>query len=347
MRKTRAIKVGPVTIGAGAPVSVQSMTKVDTRDAQNVIKQIKQLEKAGCELARVAVPDMDAASSITRIKKETNIPIIADIHFDYRLALESLKQGADGLRLNPGNIRTRWKVEEVIKSARDKGVAIRVGVNAGSLKKQLWKKYGGPTAEAMVESALEHIGILEDLNFAQVKVSLKASSVPVTVKAYRLLAGRVDYPFHVGISEAGTLWGGTIKSAVGIGILLAEGIGDTIRVSLTADPVEEVKAAFEILKALEIRQVDPELVSCPTCGRCEVDLINIATQVEKALRELKKPIKVAVMGCVVNGPGEAREADIGIAAGNGEGLVFRKGKIVKKIHEDELCAALLEEARKI
>ncbi len=347
MRKSRQITVGGVKIGGGATVSVQSMTNTHTQDTGATIDQIIRLQDAGCELVRVAVPDAEAASSLGKIKKSICIPLIADVHFEYRLALASIEQGADCLRLNPGNIGAKWKVQEVTKAAMERGVPIRIGVNAGSLKKHLLKKHGGPTAEAMAESALEHIHILEDLNFHSLKVSLKASNVRTTVGAYRLLADSVDYPFHIGISEAGTRWSGTIKSAVGVGILLNEGIGDTLRVSLTADPVEEVKVAYEILKVLGIRQVNPELVSCPTCGRCEINLIDMANEVEQALSKLKKPIKVAVMGCVVNGPGEAREADIGIAGGKHEGLIFRKGKILRKVPEDQLKDALLEEAMKL
>lgn len=347
MRKSRKITIGGVAIGGGSPVSVQSMTNTDTRNAAATAEQIKRLQEAGCEIARVAVPDEQAAARLGEIRKSIAIPLIADIHFDYRLALRALEQGVDGLRLNPGNIGARWKVEEVVRAARDRGAPIRIGVNAGSLEKDLLRKHGGPVPEAMVESAMGHIRILEDLDFDAVKVSLKASGVPVTVKAYRLLADMVDYPFHVGVSEAGTRWGGTIKSAVGVGILLGEGIGDTIRVSLTGDPVEEVRVGYEILKVLGARQVGPELISCPTCGRCEINLVDVAEEVERAMMSMDKPIKIAVMGCVVNGPGEAREADIGIAGGKDGGLIFRKGKIVRKAPESELAAALLEEARKL
>ncbi|VAX15805.1 (E)-4-hydroxy-3-methylbut-2-enyl-diphosphate synthase (flavodoxin) [hydrothermal vent metagenome] len=339
--------VGKVKIGGGAPISIQSMTNTDTRDTGATIAQIIRLQEAGCELVRVAAPDQEAVEGLGEIKKGISIPLIADVHFDYRLALSSIDKGADCLRLNPGNIGAKWKVEEVTKAAQGRDVPIRIGVNAGSLKKDLLKKHGGPTAGAMAESAMEHIRILEDLNFTDLKVSLKASNVHTTVDAYRLLADSVDYPFHIGVSEAGTLWSGTIKSAVGVGILLNEGIGDTLRISLTADPVEEVKVAYEILKVLDIRRESPELVSCPTCGRCEIDLIEMANEVEQALATLKKPIKVAVMGCVVNGPGEAREADIGIAGGKGEGLIFRKGKILRKVPEAQLKDALLEEAMKL
>ncbi len=334
-------------IGGGAPVSVQSMTNTNTRDAEATIAQIVQLQSIGCELVRVAVPDMAAAENIKRIKSSICIPLIADIHFDYRLALKAIEQGADCLRINPGNIGARERVEMVTRAAEDSGIPIRIGVNAGSLEKELWEKYGGPTAEAMVESAMGHIRILEDLNFANMKISLKASNVALTVDSYRILAEKVDYPFHIGISEAGTRWSGTIKSAVGIGVLLNDGLGDTVRVSLTDDPVEEVKVAYEILKVLGVRQVTPEFISCPTCGRCEVNLIEIATQVEEALKDLDKPIKVAVMGCVVNGPGEAREADIGVAGGKHEGLIFRKGEIIRKVPEEKLRDALIEEAMKL
>jgi (E)-4-hydroxy-3-methylbut-2-enyl-diphosphate synthase len=347
MRKSRQITLGGVKIGGGAPISVQSMTNTSTRDAKATVSQIKRLEEAGCEIVRVGVPDEAAAHTIAEIKRQIAIPLIADIHFDYRLALIALEQGADGLRINPGNIGARWKVEEVVKSARERGAPIRIGVNAGSLDRELLQKYGGPTAQAMADSALSHLRILEELGFYETKVSLKASNVPLTVEAHRLLADKVDYPFHIGISEAGTKWAGTIKSAVGIGILLYYGIGDTVRVSLTDDPVEEVKAGYEILKSLRLREAGPELISCPTCSRCEIDLISIAEDVERELRTMKKNIRVAVMGCVVNGPGEAREADIGLAGGKGVGLIFRKGEIVRKVKESELREALLEEARKL
>lgn len=339
--------MGGVKIGGGASISVQSMTNTDTRDASATVSQIKRLEDAGCEIVRVGVPDETAAHAIAAIKRQITIPLVADIHFDYRLALIALTEGADGLRINPGNIGARWKVEEVVKSARDRGAPIRIGVNAGSLDRELLHKYGGPTAQAMADSAIGHLRILEELGFFETKVSLKASNVPLTVEAHRLLADKVDYPFHIGISEAGTKWAGTIKSAVGIGILLYSGIGDTVRVSLTDDPVEEVKAGYEILKSLRLREAGPELISCPTCSRCEIDLISIAEDVERELRTMKKNIRVAVMGCVVNGPGEAREADIGLAGGKGVGLIFRKGEIVRKVKESELREALLEEARKL
>ena len=347
MRKTRQIRVGGVAIGGGAQISVQSMTNTDTRDAAATIAQIKRLQEAGCEIVRVAVPDEQAAHAIADIRKAIAIPLVADIHFDHRLALMALANGADALRINPGNIGHRKRVEEVVRAARDKGAPIRIGVNAGSIERKLLARYGGPTAAAMMDSAMEHIHILEDMNFDAIKVSMKASSVKLTVAAYRALAEKVDYPFHVGVSEAGTRFGGTVKSAVGIGILLAEGIGDTIRVSLTDDPVEEVRVGFEILKALGLRHTGAEMISCPTCGRTEIDLIRLATEVEEELRKIGKPITVAVMGCVVNGPGEAREADIGVAGGVGCGLIFRKGKIIRKAPENELKQALLDEISKL
>ena len=346
MRLSREISVGGVRIGGGAPVCVQSMTNTDTRDAAATVEQIRGLEEAGCEIIRVGVPDMDSARNLGEIKKRISIPLIADIHFDYRLALESLRRGADCLRINPGNIGARWKGEEVVKAARDRSAPIRIGVNAGSIDRKLLMKHGGPNVGAMVESALDHVAILESLGFCDIKISVKASSVRLTVDSYRALAEKVDYPFHIGVSEAGTPWGGAIKSAVGIGALLLDGIGDTIRVSLTGAPVEEVRVAYEILKAVGLRCVSPELISCPTCSRLKIDLVGLANEVEDALREMKKPLKVAVMGCVVNGPGEAREADIGIAGGDGVGLIFRKGEIVRKVKEEDLKDALLDEARK-
>ena len=342
-KKTRTIYVGRVPVGGGNPVSVQSMTKTDTRDVKATAKQIKALEKAGCEIIRLAVPDMDAAKALGRIKKSANIPMIADIHFDWRLALEAIKQGVDGLRINPGNIGAKWKVKEVVVSAKDNRIPIRIGVNAGSLEKEVLKKYGHPKPEALVESAVGHIRILEDLNFKDIKVSLKASNVPMTIEAYRLFSKKYDYPLHVGISEAGPPSTGIIKSSVGIGILLSEGIGDTIRVSLTADPAEEVRVAYGILRTLGIREKGAEIISCPTCGRCNIDLRGLAKKVESKLKNIDKPITVAVMGCVVNGPGEAREADFGIAGGKKRGILFKKGKIIKQVREEELLDALIEE----
>ncbi|MDA8211952.1 MAG: flavodoxin-dependent (E)-4-hydroxy-3-methylbut-2-enyl-diphosphate synthase [Clostridia bacterium] len=346
-RDTKGIKVGPVAIGGGAPVSVQSMTNTDTRDIAATVQQIEQLARAGCEIVRVAAPDREAAEALKGIKEQIAIPLIADIHFDHRLALLALENGVDGLRINPGNIGSAEKVKAVVDRAKAKGIPIRIGVNAGSLEKELLAKYGHPTPEAMVESALRHIDILEKLNFDLIKISLKASDVPLMLQAYRLLSQRVNYPLHVGVTEAGTVTSGTIKSSVGIGTLLAEGIGDTIRVSLTGHPVHEVRVGFEILKVLGLRQKGATLISCPTCGRCEINLIPIAEQVEAKLLEVDKPLKVAVMGCVVNGPGEAREADIGIAGGKGVGLLFKKGEVIRKVKEDELVQALLEELDKL
>lgn len=344
---TRQLHIGSVPVGGDAPCAVQSMCSTDTRDVAATLAQINPLFQAGCEIIRCAVPDMDAAIALGRIKKASPIPVIADIHFDYKLALKVLEGGIDGLRLNPGNIGDSWKVAEVVKSAADRKVPIRIGVNAGSLEKELLEKYGHPTAEAMVESALGHIRILEDLNYQEIKISLKASDVMKTVSAYRLLSQKVDYPLHIGITEAGTIFSGTIKSSVGLGILLADGIGDTLRVSLTGDPLDEVRVGYEILKSLGLRQRGVNFVSCPTCGRCQINLIKVAEDVERRLQGIDKRITVAVMGCAVNGPGEAREADVGIAGGKGEGLVFRHGEIVRKVPEDQLAEALLEEIEKL
>ena len=342
-KKTRTIHVGKVPVGGGNPVSVQSMTKTDTRDVKATAKQIKTLERSGCEIIRLAVPDMDAAKALGRIKKSVSIPMIADIHFDWRLALEAIKQGVDGLRINPGNIGGKWKVKEVVSAAKDKKLPIRVGVNAGSLEKELLQKYGHPKPEALIESAAGHIRILEDMNFRDIKVSLKASNVPTTIEAYRLFSKKYNYPLHVGISEAGPPSTGIIKSSVGIGILLSEGIGDTIRVSLTANPSEEVRVAYGILRTLGIREKGAEIISCPTCGRCNIDLRGLARKVEAKLRNVDAPVTVAVMGCAVNGPGEAREADFGIAGGKKRGILFKKGKIIKQVKEEELLGALIEE----
>lgn len=341
-RKTRQIRLGHQTIGSDAPVSVQSMTNTQTQDVEATVAQITALEHAGCEIIRVAVPDMEAARAIRQIRDRIHIPLIADIHFDYRLALASAESGVDGLRINPGNIGEEKKVRAVVDCAKAHGLPIRVGVNAGSLEKEIEKKYGA-TPKAMTESALANIRILEGLGFYDIKVSLKASDVARTVEAYRMLAPLTDVPFHVGVTEAGGLYAGITKSSIGIGMLLAEGIGDTIRVSLTRDPVEEVRTGFEILRALGLRQRGPELISCPTCGRCKIDLFKIAEAVEKALLERNAQIKVAIMGCVVNGPGEAREADIGIAGGDGKGILFKKGKVVRKIDQDCLVEQLLQE----
>lgn len=342
-KKTRKLLVGDVAVGGGSPISVQSMTKTDTRDIKATVRQVRSLAKAGCEIIRIAVPDMEAAEALGGIRKSVPIPVIADIHFDWRLALEAVRQGVDGLRINPGNIGAKWKVAEVVSAAKDRGLPIRIGVNAGSLGKKLLAKYGHPSAEALVESAEEHIDILEGLGFRDIKVSLKASNVPATVSAYQLFSKRSSYPLHIGISEAGPSFTGIIKSSVGIGILLSLGIGDTVRVSLSADPVEEVRVAYEILKSLGLREKGATIISCPTCGRCEIDIRGMAAKVEERLRDFDRPITVAVMGCVVNGPGEAREADVGIAGGKGSGLLFKKGKIIKKVTEKELLKELFRE----
>jgi len=346
-KTTRQIRIGSIPVGGGAPCAVQSMCSTDTRDVEATLAQIRGLADVGCEIIRCAVPDMDAALALGRVKSASPIPVIADIHFDYKLALQVLEGGIDGLRLNPGNIGEQWKVAEVVRAAAERRVPIRIGVNAGSLEKELLERYGHPTAEAMVESALGHIRILEELGYQEIKISLKASDVMKTVTAYRLLSERVDYPLHIGITEAGTIFSGTIKSSVGLGILLADGIGDTLRVSLTGDPLDEVRVGYEILKCLGLRQRGVNFVSCPTCGRCQINLIRVAEEVERRLQGVDKQITVAVMGCAVNGPGEAREADVGVAGGKGEGLLFRHGEIVRKVPEDQLAEALLEEIDKL
>ena len=350
-RATRQISVGNKKVGSDSPISVQSMTNTQTQDVQATVKQILALEKAGCEIIRVAVPDMEAALAIEKLKQKISIPLIADIHFDYRLAIASAKAGADALRINPGNIGGQKKIKAVVDCAKKHKISIRIGVNAGSLEKNIEKRLG-TSAEAMVESALTNIKILEDLDFHDIKVSLKASDVSRTVKAYRLLAPKTDVPFHIGVTEAGGLYAGITKSAIGIGMLLSEGLGDTLRVSLTRDPVEEIRTGYEILRALEIRSRGPELISCPTCGRCKIDLFKVAQETEKALLERSvleesSGIKVAIMGCVVNGPGEAKEADIGIAGGDGKGILFKKGKVVRKIEENYLVEELLNEIDKM
>ncbi len=347
-RKTRVVKAGNVLIGGDNPVVIQSMCNTDTRDVSATVSQIKALEKAGCEMVRVAVPDMIAAQAIGKIKEQISIPLVADIHFDYKLAVEAMAQGIDKIRINPGNIGSKEKVRIVADMAKEKGIPIRIGVNSGSLQKDLLKKFGGHvTPEAMVESALSHVKILEECDFRDMVISIKSSNVPFSIEAYSLLSQAVDYPLHLGITEAGTVYSGTVKSAVGIGSILAMGIGDTIRVSLTGDPTEEIKAAKEILKSLELRKFGVEMISCPTCGRTQIDLISLAQQVEEKCRNINKDIKVAVMGCAVNGPGEAREADIGIAGGHGEGLIFKKGEILKKVPENELLDTLMEEIEKL
>ena len=342
-RKTRQLNVGGVLIGGDAPIAVQSMTNTHTDDAEATLAQIRKLAAAGCDIIRCAVPDMAAAEGLKTICKESPIPVIADIHFDYKLALAAIAAGVDGLRLNPGNIGSTEKVRAVVEAAKERNIPIRIGVNAGSLPKDLLEKYGHPTAEALVEAAWRHIHILEDMDYRNIKVSLKAHDVPLTIAAYRLLASQCDYPLHVGITEAGTVNSGIIKSAVGIGALLAEGIGDTIRVSLTGDPVNEVKVAYDILKALGLREYGPTLISCPTCGRTRINLEKLALEVERRLADITEPITVAVMGCVVNGPGEAKEADIGIAGGDGCGVLIKHGEIIKKFEEDKLLAVLKDE----
>ena len=340
---TRPVRVGDILVGGDAPIAVQSMCNTDTRDVEATLGQIRALRTAGCDIVRLAVPDMAAAEALKDITRGVAMPMVADIHFDYRLALKAIENGVAKLRINPGNIGSRDKIELLAKACRDKGIPIRIGVNSGSLEKDLLDKYGAPVPEALVESALRHVALLDEVDFKDVIISIKSSNVLRTIEAYRLLSSRTDLPLHIGVTEAGTLWRGTLKSAVGIGTLLAEGIGDTLRVSLTGDPVEEIKVGREILKALGHLKEGIEFVSCPTCGRTEIDLIGIANEVERRLEGMEKPIKVAVMGCIVNGPGEARDADIGIAGGKGVGLIFKKGVILRRVPEAELVEALLAE----
>ena len=337
---TRQIHVGGVTVGGGAPVSIQSMTNTPTHDVEATVRQIKALETAGCDIVRVAVPDEAAARAVPAIKAKIQIPLVVDIHFDYKLALLCVEGGADKVRINPGNIGGRDRVKQVADACKAKGVPIRIGVNGGSLEKPLLEKYGGVTPEALVESALGHAELLEQSDFHDICISLKSSSVPVTMAAYKMMAERCDYPLHLGVTEAGTPRMGILKSAVGIGGLLAQGIGDTIRVTLTADPVEEIAAAKDILKAAGLRKEGPELIACPTCGRTKIDLIAMAQEVERRLEQVDKPITVAVMGCVVNGPGEASAADVGIAGGDGKGILFCKGKVVATMPQEELIDGL-------
>jgi len=373
-RKTRKVKVGNLFIGGNSLISVQSMTNTDTRDVRTTVNQIKRLEEAGCEIVRVAVPDMEAARSIRKIKNRVHIPLVADIHFDYRLALEAIASGADKIRINPGNIGSQERVQAIAKAAKGARIPIRVGVNAGSLRlpspetmprtkhneDAISGRKRASKAKKMVASALQYVRILEKQKFYQIVISLKASDVPTTIEAYRMISEKTDYPLHLGITESGTEFSGTVKSALGIGTLLSEGIGDTIRVSLTASPEEEVRVGYEILKALGLRRFGPEVISCPTCSRCQIDLIKISNRVEKKLESLFRqkrlieevqpfrfsPLKVAIMGCVVNGPGEAREADVGIAGGKGAGLLFRRGKVIKKVKESEMVDVLMEEIRR-
>jgi len=346
-RKTRQLALGGVKVGGDAPITVQSMTKTDTRDVRATVHQIWSLEAAGCDIVRVAVPVREAAEQLGEIKKKIRIPLIADIHFNYKLALIALEQGVDGLRLNPGNIGARRYVEEVVRAAAERRIPIRIGVNAGSLEKDLLQKYHGPSVAGMVESGLRHIRILEDVGYSEIKISLKASNAPMMIEAYRMLADKVDYPFHLGVTEAGTPAVGTIKSAVGLGTLLAEGIGDTIRVSLAADPIEEVRVGREILKALGLKKEGLTFVACPSCGRADVDLVALAKAVEERMAPFQDlNIHVAVMGCEVNGPGEARAADLGVAGGKGIGLIFKKGEVIRKVPEAEIVDALMDEVKK-
>ncbi|MFZ5828193.1 MAG: flavodoxin-dependent (E)-4-hydroxy-3-methylbut-2-enyl-diphosphate synthase [Bacillota bacterium] len=339
---TRGVRVGNLQIGGGAPISVQSMTKCDTRDVPEVLRQIRELEEAGCDIVRVAAPTMEAAEKFGEIRAHCNIPLVADVHFDYRIALKVLESGVDKLRINPGNIGARWKVEEVVKACQERNVPIRIGVNAGSLEEEFLEKYGYPTPEGMVESALKHVAILEDLNFNNTVISIKASNVETMIRAYQMLAEKVDYPLHVGVTEAGTPFAGTIKSSVGIGTVLAGGIGDTIRVSLSADCAEEVRVGYEILKSLGLRTRGINIISCPSCGRVEIDLVKVANEVEQRLRHIDVPLNVAVMGCVVNGPGEAAEADVALFGGRGVGMLYIGGERVRKTSEEEMVESLVE-----
>lgn len=341
--ETRKIKIGNIYVGGDSSIKVQSMTNTDTRDVKATVNQILRLEEAGCEIIRCAVPDMAASEALGEITKQIHIPLVADIHFDYKLALNSIKNGILGLRINPGNIGSVDRVKAVVEAATDKGVPIRIGVNSGSLHKDILQRYGGVCPEALVDSALRHVEILEELNFYDIVISVKSANVMENIESYRLLSKKVNYPLHVGVTESGTAWRGTIKSSVGVGTLLAEGIGDTIRVSLTDDPIQEIKVGKEILKATGYLEEGVEFISCPTCGRTQIDLINIAKEVENRIGNLNKKVTVAVMGCVVNGPGEASRADIGIAGGNGVGVIFKKGEIVKKVKEEDLVEELVKE----
>jgi (E)-4-hydroxy-3-methylbut-2-enyl-diphosphate synthase len=345
--KTKEIKVGNIYVGGDYPITVQSMTNTDTRDVEATVAQILKLEDAGCDIIRCAVPDMEACEALKSITKRINIPLVADIHFDYRLALKAMENGISALRINPGNIGSSDRVKLVAECAKEKAIPIRIGVNSGSLERELLEKYGRVCPEVLVESALRHVDMLEKENFYDIVISIKSSDVIQMIDSYRLISKKVEYPLHIGVTESGTIWRGTIKSSIGIGALLSEGIGDTIRVSLTEDPIEEVKVGKEILKSLGYIKEGVTFISCPTCGRTQIDLIKIAKEVESRLSNLNKNIKVAVMGCAVNGPGEAREADIGIAGGHGEGLIFRKGEILRKVKEEELIDALIEEIENI
>ena len=346
-KPTRTIYIGRVPVGGGTPVTVQSMTKTDTRDLSATVDQIHRLQDAGCEIIRVAVPDREAGGNLATIKKAITIPLVADIHFDYRLALLALEQGVDGLRLNPGNIGSRERIAQVVKKAKERSVPIRIGVNAGSLEKKVLKKYGTPSAEALVESALNHVRLLEDEDFDLIKISIKASDPLSTISAFRRISKETDYPLHVGVTEAGPPFSGAIKSAVALGVLLHQGIGDTIRVSLTGEPVLEVMAGYHILRSLHLRDRGVEIISCPLCGRSETNLAPIVREVEERVSSWADPLRIAIMGCCVNGPGEAREADVGIAAGKDGGILFRKGKVIRKVKELDLVQTLIAEAQKL
>jgi len=338
--QTKEIRIGSVKIGAGNPVAIQSMTNTRTEDVEATVRQILRLEEAGCEIIRSTVPTLEAAKAISEIKKQIHIPLVADIHFDYRMAIAAMENGADKIRINPGNIGGRDKIREVVACAKERNIPIRVGVNSGSLERELVEKYGGVTPEGLVESALDKVGMVEDAGWDQIVISIKSSDVLICAKAHELLAKRTRYPLHVGITEAGTVYGGNIKSAIGLGIILYQGIGDTIRVSLSGDPLEEIRSAKQILRDLKLREGGVEVTSCPTCGRTKIDLISLANDVERMVQRYSMNIKVAVMGCAVNGPGEAKEADIGIAGGDGEGLLIRKGEIVRKVPEEQLLETL-------
>lgn len=342
-KNTRKIKIGDIYVGGDSPITVQSMTNTDTRDIASTVSQILRLEEEGCQIIRCAVPDMEASEALAKITKQIHIPLVADIHFDYKLALSSIDNGVSALRINPGNIGSIDRVKAVEEAAKAKGVPIRIGVNSGSVEKDILLTYGKVCPEALVESALRHVAILDNLNFNDIVISLKSSNVLQMIESYRLISSKVNYPLHIGVTEAGTIWRGTIKSSIGIGTLLSEGIGDTIRVSLTGDPIDEIKVGKEILKAIGYNNEGVEFISCPTCGRTQIDLVKIAKEVEDRLQALNKHIKIAIMGCAVNGPGEAREADIGIAGGNGEGLIFKNGIIIKKVREEDLVEELIKE----
>jgi len=344
-KETVKIKIGDIFIGGDSPITVQSMTNTDTRNVEETVKQIKKLEEVNCDIIRCAVPDEEACDALTEIIKKINIPLVADIHFDYKLALKAIDNGVSALRINPGNIGNEERVNLVAKKAKENGIPIRIGVNSGSLEKDILNKYGGVCSDALVESALRHVEILNKVDFHDIVISIKSSNVNQMIESYKKISSKVNYPLHLGVTEAGTPWRGIIKSSIGIGALLSEGIGDTIRVSLTGDPIEEVKVGKEILRSLNLYNKGIEFISCPTCGRTEINLIKIAEKVEKRLEDVDKNIKVAIMGCVVNGPGEARESDIGIAGGKGYGLIFKKGKIIKKVKEEDLVEGLIEEIR--